>query len=51
MMWSTPILWRWTTAEGSSIEQNQKFRRSTSLGSKSLGHEWLSEPEAEWVST
>src|ERR1700733_13606639 len=36
---------RCATAEGSSMEQNQKLRRSTSLGSRSLGQELLSVPE------
>ena len=29
------------------MEQNQKFRRSTSLGSRSVGHDLLSVPDAE----
>ena len=33
------------------MEQNQKLRRSTSLGSRSDGQELLSVPEAECVST
>ncbi len=33
------------------MEQNQKFRRNTSLGSRSEGHEWLSVPDAECSST
>ena len=51
MMWSTPILWRSGTMEGSSMEQNQKFRRRTSLGSIGDGHDVLSLPDAECDST
>ncbi len=51
MMWSMPITWRCETAEGSSMEQNQKLRRSTSLGNRSLGQALLSLPEAEWAIT
>src|SRR6202047_2158903 len=38
-------------AVGSSIEQNQKLRRSTSLGSRSLFQAPPSCPEPEWAST
>jgi hypothetical protein len=47
MMWSTPIRWRSSMVDGSSMVQNQKFRRSTSLGRNSDGQDVLSEPEAE----
>ena len=33
------------------MEQNQKLRRSTSLGSRSEGQAWLSVPDAECAST
>ena len=51
MMWSTPMRWRSSTVDGSSMVQNQKFRRSTSLGRSSDGHDVLSVPEAECSST
>jgi hypothetical protein len=38
-------------AVGSSIEQNQKLRRSTSLGRRSLFQDPPSRPDAEWART
>ena len=44
-------MWRCATADGSSMEQNQKLRRSTSLGRRSEGQAVLSVPDAEWLRT